>query len=352
VGRTLLILVLAVAAIIAGAIVAPVRLPHIQLAAEPVGHLGGFTLTNTMVAGWLSTIVLLLLFRFGSANQQMVPRGIQNFVEYVTEFVLGLCESIAGIQRGRQFFPIVATIFLFVITSNWMGLLPGFGTIGFWETPHAAAGADTHAPAGAYPAPATKAGYPAPVAAPAAATKAGYPAPAAATKPGYPAPAAGTKDEHAPAAGEHHEEQILVPLLRAASTDLNTTLAIALTSVIATQVFGLRALGGGYISKFINFKGPIDFYVGILELIAEFAKIVSFTFRLFGNIFAGEVLLAVIMFLIPWVAAIPFYGLELFVGFIQAFVFAILTLVFMTLATTAHDHHDDAHGPGHGASHH
>jgi F-type H+-transporting ATPase subunit a len=333
VGRTLLILILAVAAIIVGTIVAPVRLPHIQLAAEPVAHLGTFTVTNTMIAGWLATLALVLLFWRGGANQQMVPRGIQNFVEYITEFVLGLCESIAGIQRGRQFFPLVATIFFFVITSNWMGLLPGYGTIGIWETPHAAA---ADAP-GAAPA---KAGYPAP-----AATKAAYPAPVAA----YPAPAA--KDAHAPA-DAHHDEPLFIPIFRAASTDLNTTLAIALTSVVATQIFGLRALGGGYVSKFINFKSPIDFYVGILELVAEFAKIISFTFRLFGNIFAGEVLLAVIMFLIPWVVAIPFYGLELFVGFIQAFVFAILTLVFMTLATTAHEHGDDAHGHAKQASHH
>lgn len=323
-GRILLILALAVAGIIAGAIIAPTKLPHIQLAAEPVGHFGDFTLTNTMVAGWLATMVILLLFRLGSSNQQMVPRGIQNFVEYVTEFVLGLCENIAGIQRGRQFFPLVATIFLFVITSNWMGLLPGFGTIGVWESPPGAA-AESSAP-GKEPA------------------KVGYPAPTTET-PGHAAPAAATVQGQA--TSNHDTGPILVPLLRAASTDLNTTLAIALTSVIATQVFGLRALGGNYISKFINFKGPIDFYVGILELIAEFAKIVSFTFRLFGNIFAGEVLLAVIMFLIPWVAAIPFYGLELFVGFIQAFVFAILTLVFMTLATTAHDHADDAHGASH-----
>src|SRR5262249_7027906 len=178
------------------------------------------------------------------------------------------------------------TIFFFVITANWMGLVPGFGSIGYWEN----------------------------------------------------------------VPGE--EQQEFVPLLRAATTDLNTTLAIALTSVIATQVFGLRTLGGGYVSKFINFRGPIDFYVGILELIAEFAKIISFTFRLFGNIFAGEVLLAVIVFLVPWIAALPFYGLELFVGFIQAFVFAVLTLVFMTLATTAHEHGGAAPGHAREASHH
>jgi len=307
VGRTLLIVVVALALIVVGRIVAPVKLGTITLAAEVVGRPGGFPLTNTIIAGWLSTLVVLFLFWRGTTGQQLVPRGIQNFAEYVAEFVLGLCESVAGVQRGRQFFPLVATIFLFVITSNWMGLLPGYNSIVVRESPAAAEPATPAKP------------------------EAAKPAGTAAT---------------APATAEVEE----IPLFRAASTDLNTTLAIALTSVIATQIVGLRALGGNYISKFINFRGPIDFYVGILELIAELAKIISFTFRLFGNVFAGEVLLAVIVFLIPWGAALPFYGLELFVGFIQAFVFAILTLVFMTLATTAHEHGDDAHA--HQASHH
>jgi F-type H+-transporting ATPase subunit a len=282
--KGLLIAVVVVAAIIVGALVAPVPLAHIQLAAEPIAHIGGFTITNSILAGWISTIVLIVIFYAATNNAQMVPTGLQNFVEYATEAILGLCESVAGVRKGRQFFPIVGTIFFFVILSNWMGLLPGFGSIGFHET----------SPEG---------------------------------------------------------EPEFVPLLRAATTDLNTTLAIALTSVVATQIFGLKELGGGYVEKFFNFRGgPIGIYVGLLELIAEFAKIVSFTFRLFGNIFAGEVLLAVIVFLVPWLAALPFYGLELFVGFIQAFVFAVLTLVFMTLATTAHEHGDVAHGTE--ASHH
>src|SRR5439155_1594066 len=141
-----------------------------------------------MPAGWVTTLVVVFLFWRGMSSPQMVPSGLQNFVEFATEFILSLCESVAGVARGRQFFPIVGTIFFFVLIANWMGLLPGFGSIGF------------------------------------------------------------------------REEGEFVPLLRAATTDLNTTLAIALTSVVATQIFGLRALGGGYISKFINLRGPIDFY--------------------------------------------------------------------------------------------
>jgi F-type H+-transporting ATPase subunit a len=290
----------------------------VQLPAEPIGHLGSITITNTMLTGWLASLLLLFAFWRAGQSGQLIPRGFQNFVEVLVEFVLGLCESVAGRERGRRFFPLIASIFFFVITANWMGLLPGVGTIGIWET---------HAPSvgTAYPAPATKA-YPAP------ATKA------------YP-----TAKEKGGSAADDHHDAVLVPLFRAATSDLNTTLAIALVSVVATQIVGLRALGGEYVGRFFNFKeGPIGVYVGLLELIAEFAKIISFTFRLFGNVFAGEVLIAVIVFLLPWVAVLPFMGLEIFVGFIQAFVFAVLTLVFMSLATESHAKHEE-HG---GAAHH
>jgi len=134
-------------------------------------------------------------------------------------------------------------------------------------------------------------------------------------------------------------ETPMIPLLRAPTADLNTTFALALISVIAIQVAGIRALGGmAYIGKFITFKDPISFYVGLLELVSELGKILSFAFRLFGNIFAGEVLLAVVAFLIPYFAPVPFLGLEIFVGFIQALVFAMLTAVFLS-AATAHSAH-------------
>jgi F-type H+-transporting ATPase subunit a len=322
-GRLIATVLIAVVVMIAGAILFPVQLPHVQLPAEPIGHLGSFTITNTILSGWVASLIVLFLLWRGTASSQMIPTGFQNFVEIVCEFVLGLCESIAGPRRGREFFPLVATIFLFVITANWMGLLPGVGSIGFWETPHAvesAAAADTHGEA---------------------------------VKPGEKPAAKEAVKEAAEKPGDHgpvaeagtHEGPVLVPLFRAATSDLNTTLAIALISVVATQVVGLRHLGGEYVGRFFNFSGgPIGFYVGILELIAEFAKIVSFTFRLFGNVFAGEVLLGVITFLLPWIVVLPFMGLELFVGFIQAFVFAILTLVFMSLATESHAGHGEEHG--------
>ena len=146
-------------------------------------------------------------------------------------------------------------------------------------------------------------------------------------------------DEH-----EHgHEEGgkkagLLVPYFRSANTDINTPLAIAIVATIMIHFWGLSTLGiFGHIGKFINFKhGPIGFFVGILEALSEIARLVSFTFRLFGNIFAGEVLLIAMAFLIPLVGLIPFLGLEVFVGAIQAFIFSMLTLVFATAATSHH----------------
>lgn len=135
--------------------------------------------------------------------------------------------------------------------------------------------------------------------------------------------------------GEHH----FLPFLRAPASDLNTTLAFAVISVIITNIFGIAAIGFfKHFGKFISFKSPIGFFVGILELIAEIAKILSFSFRLFGNIFAGEVLLVVVGSLVPYIAPLPFLGLEIFVGFIQALVFSMLTLVFIKVAITETEH--------------
>lgn len=134
---------------------------------------------------------------------------------------------------------------------------------------------------------------------------------------------------------EHGDE--LVPFFRSLNSDLNATVAWAAISVIATQIAGFTVLGfKKHVGKFINFKSPIDFFVGILELISEVSKVISFSFRLFGNVFAGEVLLVVMMFLVPYILPLPFFMLEMFVGLIQALVFTTLTLVFLKMATEAH----------------
>jgi F-type H+-transporting ATPase subunit a len=138
---------------------------------------------------------------------------------------------------------------------------------------------------------------------------------------------------------KEEQKDYIIPLFRSPSADLNFTLALAIISVLSVQVVGIAMAGFfRYIKKFINFTGPIKFFVGILELISEIAKLISFSLRLFGNIFAGEVLLLVIAFLVPLIAPIPFYLLEIFVGFVQALIFSMLTLVFLTTAAKTEEH--------------
>lgn len=134
-----------------------------------------------------------------------------------------------------------------------------------------------------------------------------------------------------------HGKEVFVPILRGPTADINTTLALALIAMVMVQVYGFRYQGLSYLKKFFNFSNPINTFVGLLELVSEFSKIISFTFRLFGNIFAGEVLISVMTFLVPLIAPMPFYGLELFVGVIQGLVFLMLATVFMNMATLSHD---------------
>lgn len=248
---------------------------EISLAAEKIAHIGSFPITNSMLTSWIATLLLIVLGLLAARNLKEIPRGIQNFFEYVVELLMNMVNSVMdNKEQTRKYFPLLATIFLFIITNNWLGLLPGVGTIGLRENIHG--------------------------------------------------------------------KDVLVPLLRSGNADLNTTLALAIVAVIAIQIFGIIAIGViKYGSKFINFKSPILFFVGILELISELSRLISFSFRLFGNVFAGEVLLAVIAMLMPFVGPLPFYGLELFVGFIQALVFTMLTLVFIKAAIT--DHATESH---------
>ncbi len=243
------------------------------LASETIFHIGSFEVRNTLITSLMAMIVLIVVgLVLKRKKYAMVPGGFQNLVEALVGGIYGFFAGVVGDEKkAKKFFPLVATIFFFVLISNWMGLLPGFGSIGLWE--------------------------------------------------------------------HHGGHLILVPLLRSTYADVNMTLAIAAISVIATQVFGFSMLGlKGYGGKFfVNpLKNPVGSFVGILELMSEVSKMISFTFRLFGNVFAGEVLLLVIAFLVPFVAPIPFYGLEIFVGFIQALVFSFLTLVFLKIATTSH----------------
>jgi len=207
---------------------------------------------------------------------RLVPQGFQNIAEMTIEFVLDLVDNVTqDREQTKKFFPLIATIFIFVILSNWIELVPGLGTVGFKEM--------------------------------------------------------------------HEGAEKLVPFVRSSSADLNMTLALAIVAVVATQVAGIATIGiVRYAKKF--FVSPlhkpylIGTFVGLIELTGEIFRLVSFSFRLFGNIFAGEVLLTVILTLTPYFLPLPFLALEIFVGFIQAMVFSMLTVVFMKMATVEASH--------------
>ena len=240
---------------------------HISLAAEKILDVFGFPLTNTLLTSFLVVISLMIGAYVLGRKIKAIPAGIQNAAEFVIDGLLGFMTTISGDRKtAEKFFPIVATIFIFVLFANWAGILPGVGSIGFYE-----------------------------------------------------------------------DGKTFVPFFRSVNSDLNMTLALALIAVTLSHFFGVAGLGAvKHAGKFFNFKNPIGFFVGILEFVSEFAKIISFSFRLFGNVFAGEVLLVIITFLVPVIAPVPFYGLEIFVGFIQALIFAVLTMMFLVVATKHH----------------
>ncbi len=249
---------------------------EISIAAEKLFSLGFLPVTNALLIGVIVSAFLIFLTTRATKNLTLVPRGVQNVLEIIFEALLELVESVTQDKKqARQFFPLIATIFLFVLISNWAGLLPGLGTVGIY--------------------------------------------------------------------GEHNGHHTIIPFLRSTSADLNFTLALSLITVITVQFTGIAALGiVKYGKKFFisPFHKPygIGTAVGILELVSEVGKIISFTFRLFGNVFAGEVLLTVMLHLVPYFLPLPFMFLEVFVGFIQAVVFAMLTLVFLKMATLAPEH--------------
>jgi F-type H+-transporting ATPase subunit a len=262
--------------------------PEMHLKAPVLFHIFGLPMTNTIIAGWITVIFLVVISWVVTRRMKIVPGRLQATFEFILGWIYDFCKSVAGEENGRKFFPVICTIFLFVLFNAWLSLIPGFGSI--------------------------------------------------------------TITLH----GIEHE------LLRGANTDINTPLAIALASFVFVEYYGLRTLGIKYLRKFVNvgqffrstghvfrgkvkaglsglFSGFVDIFVGALETLSEFIRIVSFTFRLFGNMTAGEILLLIAAYLVPWVAAIPFYGLELLVGVVQALIFGGLTLVFVTLAVAPHE---------------
>jgi len=263
--------------------------PHVVLPAEPIAHVGSLSITNTLLASWLTIAVLVGLSYICTRKMKLIPGRRQGMAEVVVEGLLNFVESVAGKKHARMLFSGVATIFIYVISNAYLALLPFFGTIGI-----------------------------------------------------------------------HHEHEFIA-LFRAANTDVNVPLSIALMSFFFVESWGMRAVGVlRYLSEFINVRqflhglkelftgkvktGPmniifgfISLFVGVLEIFSHLTRMLSFTFRLFGNMTAGEILILVSSFLIPLVFAIPFYGLELLIGMIQALIFGGLTLVFGTIAVSPHE---------------
>ncbi len=248
------------------------------LASETIFMIGNFEVRNTMLMAWLAMAMLILIcLSLRATGYKLMPGRFQALMEILVEGLYDFFASvIQNAQQAKRFFPFVATILIFIVLGNWMGILPGVGSIVLNMM--------------------------------------------------------------------HEGHAVKVPLFRSMNADVNMTLAIAIISIFSVQVYGMFELGfSHYAGKFIvaPWKSPIGTFVGLLEIISEFSRIISFTFRLFGNIFAGEVLLTVISYLVPYLAPVPFLAMELFVGVIQGLVFSLLTLVFLKMAVTPHHEHDD-----------
>jgi F-type H+-transporting ATPase subunit a len=310
------------AAFIGPSILKPVS-PIVILAAEPIGlNIGGFQITNSILATLISDVVLLIFvwiaYRFVKSGK-LIPSGFYNAFEAIFEFMWNSVEGSAG-KWAKRIFPIVATIFLLIFVANMVKLIPGFESIGVME----------QSPTGS--------GY-----APVKLFQIGKLEVMTVDK-SQPVTVASTSESPTSSSEGTCTACVIIPYLRGSATDLNFPLALAIITVILTQVFGIWAIGPGFLSKYLPVKqlvsggifGLINFGVGILEAILEFAKILSFTFRLFGNIFAGVLLISIIGALVA-VAIPPFlYLFEVFFGIIQAYIFFLLATVFISSATVAH----------------
>ncbi|MFA5095225.1 MAG: FoF1 ATP synthase subunit a [Candidatus Paceibacterota bacterium] len=264
------------------------------LFAEPVYHFKNFTITNALLTSWVAVIIIIVIAIFLRSKLREIPRGIQNFFEIIIEGALSLCDQVTNSRAlSIKIFPIAISVFFFILINNWLGLIP-LGGLGLLEE------------------------------------------------------------------GEHG--LAFIPFLRGGTADINTTLGLAIMAVIGANLFGVFSIGAWKtFNKYVNLKAlgqiggkirkdptiilvaPVTFFVGLFEIIGEFAKIASLSFRLFGNVFAGEVLLASIAALVGYIIPIPFIFLEILVGIIQAFIFSILLVVYFTIGASDHEEDHDEH---------
>jgi len=274
--------------------------PVLHLAPQPVACIGGefvgavceggFAITNTLISAWLTTAVILFFFIVGTRKAALVPSRLQSIIEVLIEAILGFVTSVAGEKNGRRFFPILMTIFVFVAFNAWMALLPIYPNVGFRADPNG---------------------------------------------------------------------PVTTHLLRSAGTDVNLPLALAIISFFFVEIWGLKVHGIGYFREFIRlgglikgivkfkpgmiFYGAINAAIGILEALSHMIRLLSFTFRLFGNMVAGEIVLFMVTFLVVFLVPVTFYFLEILVGGVQALIFTGLTLVFAVMAVAPHAEHEEEH---------
>jgi F-type H+-transporting ATPase subunit a len=379
-------------------------IPFISIPAERVAFIGSYPLLNSTVMFWFGGLILLFIAWRAGRNVKDVPSGWQNLMEMIYEFFSNTVDGVAGgtPKAGRRFLALVSTIFLVVMIINWVGILPGVGSVGRiesieeWVHHHSQAYESeieeahpdyTHeqVEAAALVHVLEEYGEETFVAFDGGIVPLGrgeqqrvplnkiisftsddlhhiedaikngddlshdpvlesihHDIEAGVVKSEFTYDEGGDREASYNFTGQ--TAGLLVPYLRGASTDINTTLAIAIVAMFTVQVWGFRALGvRGYGGKFLVnpiTQGPIATFVGVLEAFGELTRTISFTFRLFGNMFAGEILLIAMAFLLPLIGIIPFMGLELFVGVIQAYIFAMLTLVFGVMAVASHGDHD------------
>jgi len=305
------------------AIMPEVFLPGEKLSEVPLFGIPGLYMTNTFV-GLIGADIVVFLLVFGVyrgiKSGKMVLTGISGAIEALMEMLRDITESTAG-KWTKIIFPWFATITLLVLCANWLGLIPGVETIGFIHEGH-----------GEY------------------AVRPLFNIGGLEVKTIWNEPVAASEGHAVEGEAEQHGAAV-VPFFRPVSTDLNFTFALAIVAVIAVQYAGFKSQGASYLTKFWNTKhffskpifGFIDWGVGLLEIVSEISKILSFAFRLFGNLFAGAVLIFVMGSLVPIFAPAMFYMLEFFVGLIQAVVFGMLTMVFMAQATQGHGDHEEDH---------
>lgn len=249
---------------------------HAAISAEQVYEWMGIPITNTMLMSWIVLAILFALTFLVRSRLSLVPSKLQSLFEIMTEGVLDFMTTTLGERKlALRYFPLIVTLFLFIFIANLIEFFPGIGSVGYVVQ----------------------------------------------------------------AAAEHGGHPEFIPLLRSMNTDLNVTLALSIIVFLVIEISGIMMVGFfRYFSRFFNFHSPVAFFVGLIEFVSEFIRLISFSFRLFGNIFAGEVLITVISFFVPYVAPVPFMAFEVFVGFMQATIFSLLTLFFLKLAITEPEH--------------